>query len=292
MTQAIRLIFFAALSAALVGCGETPPRTPAVAPASVAVEAEAVDNVAVETDTALSDLFADDPDAAPTTPAGTEDSIKDLFADLPPATPPTPELLEGKVIAIRDGDTITVLDSKRVQHEIRLLGVDCPESEQDYGQKATQAIAKKIHQQQVSVLWDEQDDHGRTLGHVYLGDRWINLEMVQEGWAWHYKYFSDDRELAAAEVEARQAKRGLWADPNQPEPPWKYRRRPRTWPPKVTSDTAESRDAPPAEDTSRKYWLNTSTNVRHNQDCKHYQNTRHGHKCGQADGKACGICGG
>jgi hypothetical protein len=41
---------------------------------------------------------------------------------------------------------------------------------------------------------------------------WINLEMVRAGFAWHYKQYSKDRQLAAAEVAAREARRGLWAD--------------------------------------------------------------------------------
>lgn len=39
-------------------------------------------------------------------------------------------------------------------------------------------------------------------------------------------------------------------------------------------------------------WLNTSYNVRHNQNCEYFQNTKHGRSCGQDEGKACRICGG
>jgi micrococcal nuclease len=55
---------------------------------------------------------------------------------------------------------------------------------------------------------------------VYHAGRWINLEMVKEGWAWHYKAYSDNKQLA--EVAARKIRRGLWADPS-PVPPWEYR---------------------------------------------------------------------
>lgn len=40
------------------------------------------------------------------------------------------------------------------------------------------------------------------------------------------------------------------------------------------------------------YWLNTSSNVRHNRSCKWYNNTKRGRPCTKSEGKACGICGG
>jgi endonuclease YncB( thermonuclease family) len=37
------------------------------------------------------------------------------------------EVLEGRVVSVADGDTITLLDSNRQQHRIRLAGIDAPE---------------------------------------------------------------------------------------------------------------------------------------------------------------------
>ena len=61
-----------------------------------------------------------------------------------------------------------------------------------------------------------QDRYKRTLGDIFLGARWINLELVEEGYTWHYKHYSKDKRLAQA--EARAAKRGLWADTTWPLP--------------------------------------------------------------------------
>ena len=36
-------------------------------------------------------------------------------------------VIEGRVVGVNDGDTVTVLDADRRQHKIRLLGVDAPE---------------------------------------------------------------------------------------------------------------------------------------------------------------------
>jgi len=41
--------------------------------------------------------------------------------------------------------------------------------------------------------------------------------------AWHYKHFDQNRRLAEAEREAREARRGLWRD-SQPVPPWEWRK--------------------------------------------------------------------
>lgn len=52
----------------------------------------------------------------------------------------------------------------------------------------------------------------------------LNQELVREGMCWWYrKYAPHDKELVWLEVEAREAKRGLWADPN-PVPPWEWRK--------------------------------------------------------------------
>jgi len=130
--------------------------------------------------------------------------------------------IRGKVVSIADGDTITVLDAEKVQHKIRLEGIDSPEKGQAFGTKAKENTSKLVGEQEVVVKWEKKDRYGRILGDVHLGDRHINLEMVQEGQAWH----SQAKALADAEDEARKAKKGLWAD-KSPEPPWEFRKRAR-----------------------------------------------------------------
>ena len=51
----------------------------------------------------------------------------------------------------------------------------------------------------------------------------LNQELVKQGWCWWYrKYTPGDTVLEGLETEAREAKIGLWADP-QPGPPWEWR---------------------------------------------------------------------
>lgn len=133
------------------------------------------------------------------------------------------EELRGKVVSIADGDTITVLDASKVQHKIRLQGIDAPEKKQAFGTKSKEMLSEKIGEKEVVVTWKEKDRYGRILGDVMLGNRHINLEMVQDGMAWHYKQYSKSKELASAEDEARRQKMGLWADKSA-ESPWDFRK--------------------------------------------------------------------
>lgn len=132
--------------------------------------------------------------------------------------------IRGKVVSIADGDTITVLDAEKVQHKIRLEGIDAPEKGQAFGTKSKEKLSELVGEKEVVVRWEKKDRYGRILGDVHLDDRLINLEMVQEGLAWHYKQYSKSKELAEAEDEARKAKKGLWAD-KSPEPPWEFRKK-------------------------------------------------------------------
>ena len=142
------------------------------------------------------------------------------------AVPLHADELRGKVVGIADGDTITVLDADKVQHKIRLEGIDAPEKGQAFGTKSRQRMSEKVGEKEVVVRWSKHDRYGRTLGDIYLGDRHINREMVRDGLAWHYKQYSKSKELAEAEIEARNAKRRLWAD-KEPVPPWEYRKQKR-----------------------------------------------------------------
>lgn len=131
--------------------------------------------------------------------------------------------LRGKVVSIADGDTITVLDAAKVQHKIRLQGIDAPERKQAFGTKSKERMSEKVGGKEVVVQWKEKDRYGRILGEVMVGKRHINLEMIQDGMAWHYTTYSKSKELAKAEADARMGKKGLWVD-KEPVSPWEFRK--------------------------------------------------------------------
>jgi micrococcal nuclease len=67
-----------------------------------------------------------------------------------------------------------------------------------------------------------KDRYGRDVGDVFYGDRYINMEMVRDGFAWRYVQYDKIGEFTEAEKDAREHRRGLWADPH-PIPPWEFR---------------------------------------------------------------------
>ncbi|MFM8930271.1 MAG: thermonuclease family protein, partial [Gemmataceae bacterium] len=95
-----------------------------------------------------------------------------------------------------------------------------PESKQSFG---TDSKSELVAGKDVVVDWKEKDKYGRIVGQVHQGSLDVNLQMVKEGLAWHYKKYSQSADLSRAEAEAKAGKKGLWADPN-PVPPWEFRR--------------------------------------------------------------------
>lgn len=139
------------------------------------------------------------------------------------------DTLIGKAVGVADGDTITVLDNRQTQYKVRLMGIDCPEKTQPFGKKAKESLSGLVFGRSVSVDWQKQDRYGRIVGKVIVSGQDANLEQVRRGLAWHYKKFEREQEpgdrvtYAEAEIEARMAQRGLWADP-EPVPPWDWRK--------------------------------------------------------------------
>jgi endonuclease YncB( thermonuclease family) len=129
---------------------------------------------------------------------------------------------EGKVVGVSDGDTLTVLDSSKTQHKIRLHQIDAPEKNQDYGQRSKQSLSDLVYGKQVTVSVVTTDKYGRKVGKVTVNGTDANLEQVKRGMAWVYKQYASDPAYFAAEDEARKAKVGLWSQPN-PTPPWEFR---------------------------------------------------------------------
>ena len=129
----------------------------------------------------------------------------------------------GKVVAVHDGDTISVMRSGRAER-VRLDGIDSPERGQEYSKQAKLFLSEMIFGRIVAVEARDRDRYGRTVGRVVLDGRDAGLELVKAGLAWHFTHYSADPLLARAEREARAARRGLWTQPN-PLPPWEFRHR-------------------------------------------------------------------
>jgi endonuclease YncB( thermonuclease family) len=122
---------------------------------------------------------------------------------------------EGKVVGVSDGDTITVLDSKKKQHKIRVAGIDAPEKGQDFGNKAKEHLSDLVYDKTVNLPDAKIDKYGRTVSRVQVGNNDVGLEMIKAGMAWHFKKYELEQKLEdrlsynAAEVKARNARLGL-----------------------------------------------------------------------------------
>lgn len=140
------------------------------------------------------------------------------------------DVLNGTVVGISDGDTITVLDNSMHQHKVRLMGIDAPEKSQAFGSEAKQTLSNYIYKNEVTVEYKKLDKYKRIVGKVTLDGQDICLQMIREGMAWHYTEYEKeqsktDRDLyREAEAKARDMKIGLWGE-NQPVSPWLFRQR-------------------------------------------------------------------
>ena len=123
---------------------------------------------------------------------------------------------------VTDGDTIKI-EYENKQIIVRLAGIDTPEIKQPFGTESKEALIDKVINKEVVIEGEKKDRYGRLIADIKVNDRWINRELVEEGFAWHYKKYSKDTQLAEAELSARELNRGLWKDEN-PIPPWEYRK--------------------------------------------------------------------
>jgi len=140
------------------------------------------------------------------------------------------QTISGRVVAVADGDTLTVLDSSNRQHKIRLSGIDAPETDQAFGNRAKQSLSDLAFGKNVTVESSKLDRYGRRIGKVLYDGSDLNRFQLQRGFAWFYAAYQSDQSLsdrqlyAAAQQQAQAGQRGLWADPS-PIPPWDFRKK-------------------------------------------------------------------
>ncbi|HMI95503.1 MAG TPA: thermonuclease family protein [Micropepsaceae bacterium] len=132
--------------------------------------------------------------------------------------------LTGRVVAVADGDTFTLLTDTKEQIRVRLTEIDAPESDQPWGQRAKQALSSLVSSEAVRVVTAGRDQYGRTLGRVYVAGKDVNAEMLRTGSAWAYGQYLTDRSLLGIQEQAQIAHRGLWSLSMQNRvPPWNWR---------------------------------------------------------------------
>lgn len=139
----------------------------------------------------------------------------------------------GRVLGILDGDTISLQGPRNKEYKIRLAGIDAPEADQDFADKAKEYLGELINGKNVTVVGRKLDRHGRIVAQVFLVDpktnfpRDISYSMLTAGLAWHYKesVAEQSREDQIRYSEGEEAARGagihIWSVPS-PVAPWEF----------------------------------------------------------------------
>lgn len=141
----------------------------------------------------------------------------------PPASPtalpspatnlPIPTDLEiVQVASVVDGDTIELSDGRRV----RYIGLNTPERGQPFYEEAKAANERLVSGLRVGLERDLEsfDQYGRILAYVWVNKQMANLELLHLGFGNTFTIQPNVRyetEFRAAEQQAREAGRGLWA---------------------------------------------------------------------------------
>lgn len=133
-------------------------------------------------------------------------------------------VIAGLVIAVADGDTLTLLDDDLRQIKVRLAEIDAPEKKQAFGTRARESLGDLCHERHAVVRVTDRDRWGRAVGRVTCDGADANAAQVSRGMAWVYERYARDKTLYRLQDEARAAGRGLWAD-RHPVAPWDWRRK-------------------------------------------------------------------
>jgi endonuclease YncB( thermonuclease family) len=137
----------------------------------------------------------------------------------------------GQCVGVVDGDTLRILTAEKQLLRVRVAWIDAPESSQAFGQRAKQAMSSLVFGKDVELRFYTVDRYGRLVCMVFVDGQDAGLELIKEGFAWAYaKYLPEAsvairQSYAAAEATARARAIGLWADNDEPVPPWEFRKR-------------------------------------------------------------------
>jgi micrococcal nuclease len=126
-----------------------------------------------------------------------------------------------RVKRVVDGDTIEISPAIDGIDEVRLIGVDTPETKepgcdvQPYGTEASEFTTEELQGEEVDLEFDEDrdDQYDRLLAYVYKDEDMFNETLLEEGYAQVYIVDPNDKyenRFEEAQVEAQAAQRGIW----------------------------------------------------------------------------------
>src|SRR5215831_13774790 len=103
-------------------------------------------------------------------------------------------IVDGRVVGVSDGDTITVLDAAKMQHRVRLAGIDAPEKAQAFGERSKQNLSALVFGKDVRADCYKRDRYGRDVCRVWVTPSDcrgcgltldVALAQLTVGLAWH-----------------------------------------------------------------------------------------------------------
>jgi endonuclease YncB( thermonuclease family) len=135
------------------------------------------------------------------------------------------QTIEGKVVAVSDGDSLTFVGKGVGKRRVRLAGIDAPEREQAFGAAARRSLAEICLRKAATVEIVDVDRYNRTVAKVKCGEADASAEQVRHGMAWVVaRNIMPTSPLYEMEANARLRRIGLWSG-EKPEPPWQWRAR-------------------------------------------------------------------
>lgn len=204
---------------------------------------------------------------------------------------------QGKVVSVSDGDTITVMHEGRGE-KVRLYGIDCPESHQDFGARAKHFSSSMVFGKTVDVEAITTDKYGRTVGIVIYDGQALNKQLINQGYAWVYQKYCDRPECAGwkqAEGQAMASKAGLWSMPNT-TPPWEFRHGGKGGQALVAISTPQREERIWTAQASTVYHGNTQSRIFHRPGCRYYDcknctaSLKSKEKASNAGYRPCKVC--
>lgn len=113
-----------------------------------------------------------------------------------------------------DGDTIDVRIGNQT-YRVRYIGIDTPERGDVYFYQSSEANRRLVEGKKVTLVKDvsEVDRYDRLLRYVFVGEIFVNYELIRQGYAYAYTYPPDVAcadVFVAAQRAAREFERGFW----------------------------------------------------------------------------------
>ncbi|MBE9038822.1 thermonuclease family protein [aff. Roholtiella sp. LEGE 12411] len=134
------------------------------------------------------------------------------------------------VVSIGDGDTIRVRTGNKTV-TVRLACIDAPETKQSpWGQQSLARLKQLLPVgQTITLRSTETDKYKRLVAEVFVGNRNVNVNMVEEGQAVVYRQYlkncpESKDSLLQGENRAKQQRLAFWSQAN-PVMPWDFRHR-------------------------------------------------------------------